>query len=54
MVIFTTIIAIIVVTGIVYFGLKKEFKNQYSEQTVENQVETNIEIITIIEENAVN
>ena len=52
-VVIVTIIAIIVVCGIIYINLKRESQEQYtfSEQTVENKVENNTEKNTQIEEN---
>ena len=53
LVVIVTIIAIIVVCGIIYINLKRESQEQYtfSEQTVENAVENNTEKNTQIEEN---
>ena len=53
-VIIVTIIAIIVVAGIVYFSLNIEAQNQYtfSEQNVENQVENDAQNNTIVKENS--
>lgn len=54
LVIIVTIIAIIVVAGIVYFSINREAQDQYtfSEQNVENQVKNDVESNTILEENS--
>lgn len=57
LVVIVTIIAIIIVCGIIYINLKREFQDQYtfSEQTVENEeknnTDNNIEKNTQMEEN---
>ena len=55
LVIIVTIIAIIVVAGIVYFNLNREAQEQYtfSEQNVENQVENDVESNTIVKDNSI-
>ena len=54
LVIIVTIIAIIVVAGIVYFSLNIEAQDKYtfSEQNVENQAQNNVKNNTVIEENS--
>jgi len=56
LVIIVTIIAIIVVVGIVYFSLNRETNGDeytFSEQTVENQVKNDIDENILVEENTV-